>query len=132
MKQSLKRFLPIEYTAGKINIPVTKLNQIQIDSSGGINYNCNIDELFYKTFVVKSANWNYEKEWRIIFDGQISEYFDNKIPFPYIKTIYLGCKAHKELIDTMISIGEEIRAEVRDLKMDGKELKLQSTGTLEL
>ena len=120
---------PIEYTSNRINIPVTKLNQINIDSSGKITYNSNIDELFYKTFVVKSANWNYEKEWRIIIDGQISNYFDNRIPFPYIKTIYLGCKADKELINTMITIGEEIGAEVNILKMDGKKFRLESTGT---
>lgn len=120
---------PIEYTSNRINIPVTKLNQINIDSTGKISYNSNIDELFYKAFVVKSANWNYEKEWRIIIDGQISNYFDNKIPFPYIKTIYLGCKAGKELINTMIAIGEEIGAEVSILKMDGRKFRLESTGT---
>lgn len=120
---------PIEYTANRINIPVTKLNQIKIDSSDKIIYNSNIDEIIYKTFVVKSANWNYEKEWRIIIDGQISNYFDNKIPFPYIKTIYLGCKAEKELINTMIVIGEEIGAEVSILKMDGKKFKLESIST---
>lgn len=120
---------PIEYTSNRVNIPVTKLNQIDIDSSGKIVYNSNIDELFYKTFVVKSVNWNYEKEWRIIIDGQISSYYDNKIPFPYIKTIYLGCKADNELINTMITIGEEIGAEVNILKMDGKKFKLESTGT---
>ena len=120
---------PIDYTSNRINIPITKLNQINIDSSGKIIYNSNIDELFYKTFVVKSANWNYEKEWRIIIDGRISDYFDNKIPFPYIKTIYIGCKAKKELIKTMISIGEEIGAEVSILKMDGKKFRLEPTGT---
>lgn len=120
---------PIEYTSNRINIPVTKLNKINIDSSGNITYSSNIDELFYKTFVVKSANWNYEKEWRIIIDGRISDYFNNRIPFPYIKTIYLGCKANKELINTMISIGEEIGAEVVILKMDGKKFRLESTGT---
>lgn len=119
---------PIEYTSNRINIPVTKLNQINIDSYDKITDNSNIDELLYKTFVVKSANWNYEKEWRIIIDGQVSNYFDNKIPFPYIKTIYLGCKADKELIKTMITIGEEIGAEVSILKMDGKKFKLESTG----
>ncbi len=119
---------PIEYTANRINIPVTKLNQIGIDTSGNIKYNSNIDELIYKTFVVKSGNWSYEKEWRIIVDEQISNYYNNKIPFPYAKTIHLGCRASKELIDTMYKIGEEIGAEVNILKMDGKKFILESTG----
>lgn len=120
---------PIEYTSNRINIPVTKLNQINIDSSGKIKYNSNIDELIYKTFIVKSANWSYEKEWRIIIDEQISNYFDNKIPFPYAKTIHLGCRASTELTDTMIKIVEEIGAEVNILKMNGKKFALESYRT---
>lgn len=119
---------PIEYTCNKINIPVTKLNQINIDSTGNINYNSNIDELIYKTFIVKSASWSYEKEWRIIINGKICNYYNNKIPFPYIKTIYLGCKAEKELIDTMITIGENIGAKVILLKMDAQKFILEETG----
>jgi hypothetical protein len=117
---------PMEYTSKRINIPVTKLNQIKIDSTGKIKYNSNIDELIYKTFIVKSANWSYEKEWRIIIDEKISNHFDNKIPFPYIKKIYLGCKASNELIDTMIKIGKELEVEVILLKMSGKKFSLES------
>lgn len=117
---------PVEYTANRINIPVTKLYQINFDSNGKVKYNSNIDELIYKTFIVKSSNWSYEKEWRIIIDEQISNYFDNKIPFPYAKSIYLGCKAENDLIDTMINIGEELGIEVYLMKMDGKRFSLES------
>jgi hypothetical protein len=120
---------PVEYTAKRINIPFSKLEKIKIESSGNIFYNSNIDELIYKTFLVKSANWNYEKEWRIIVDENICKYYENKIPFPYIKAIYLGCKADNELINTMIDIGKEINAEVIIVKMDGQKFILESDST---
>jgi len=53
---------PVEYTSNRVNIPVTKLNKIDVDDRGQIKYNSNIDELIYKTFIVKSSNWSYEKE----------------------------------------------------------------------
>jgi hypothetical protein len=120
---------PIEYTCNRINIPVTKLNKIDVDISGKINYNNIIDELIYKTFIVKSANWSYEKEWRLIVNDKICDFYDNKIPFPYIKTIYLGCKAEKGLIDTMMAIGEEIGKEVILLKMDSQKFILERSST---
>lgn len=118
---------PVEYTANRVNIPVSKLHKINIDASGNLTYNSNIDELFYKALLVKSANWSFEKEWRIIIDGQVSEYFGNKIPFPYIKTIYVGCKASIELIKTMTSIGTEIGAEVVFLYMNETKFHLESS-----
>jgi hypothetical protein len=119
---------PVEYTASRINIPVTKLKRIKTNEQGEIDYNTNIDELIYKTYIVKSANWNYEKEWRIILDEEICRFYSNKIPFPYIKTIYLGCKAKKELIDTMYDISKEIGAEIRLLRMDGQRFILEDLG----
>lgn len=120
---------PVEYTAKRVNIPFSKLEKIKIESSGNISSNSNIDEIIYKTFVVKSANWNYEKEWRIIADSNICNYYDNKIPFPYIKRIFLGCKADKELIDTMINIGKDLNVEIVLLKMDGQKFILESNST---
>lgn len=120
---------PVIYTSGRINIPKTKLSKITFNEFGEINYNTNIDELIYKAFIVKSANWNYEKEWRIIIDGKICDFFNNKIPFPYIKKIYLGCKASKELTNTMIEIGNEVGAEVLILRMDGKKFILEDLGS---
>ena len=105
---------------------MTKLNQINFDTQGKIKYNSNIDELIYKTFVVKSSNWSYEKEWRIIIDEQIGNHFDNKIPFPYAKSIYLGCRADNELIGTMLKLGEELGIDVYLLTMDGKKFSLES------
>ncbi|KEO72245.1 hypothetical protein EL17_18770 [Anditalea andensis] len=120
---------PVEYTSNRVNIPVTKLNQIEFDDKGRVNYNSNIDELIYKTIIVKSSNWSYEKEWRIIIDEKVSNYYNNKIPFPFAKTIFLGCKASNELIETMIKIGKEINVEVLLMKTNGKKFGLDSIRT---
>jgi hypothetical protein len=120
---------PVEYTCNRINIPITKLKKLEIDSQGNLNYNCNIDELIYKTFIVKSANWNYEKEWRIIVDGKISNFYNNKLPFPYAKKIYLGCRADPELKDTLIAIGKNIGIEVVLLEMDYQKFILKESST---
>lgn len=120
---------PVEYTSNRVNIPVSKLDQIHFDEEGQIKYNNSLDELIYKTFIVKSSNWSYEKEWRIIIDEKVSNYFNFKIPFPFAKTIFLGCKASNELIETMIKIGKEIKAEVLLMQTDGKKFVLNSIGT---
>ena len=121
---------PVEYTCNRINIPITKLKKLKFDSQGNLSDDCNINELIYKTFIVKSANWNYEKEWRLIVDGKISNFYDNKLPFPYAKKIYLGCKASTELIDTLITIGKKYGIEVVLLKMDSKKFILEEFSTI--
>jgi len=114
---------PVEYTANRVNIPVSLLKKIN-DLNSNIQRK-NIEEHIYKAYVVKSANWNYEKEWRLIVNDQVSQYYGNKIPFPFAKKIYLGCKADNLLIDTMMAIGKEIGAEVTILKMDNKKFILE-------
>ncbi len=85
--------------------------------------------MLYKTFIVKSAKWNYEKEWRIIIDGDICKYFENKLPFPYIKRIFLGCKMKAHHIDTLIEIADELNVEVVLMTMDNKKFVLEAQKT---
>jgi hypothetical protein len=117
---------PVEYTSQRVNIPLTKLQKLKIDNNGQL-VKCNgIEELIYKTFIVKSSKWSYEKEWRLIIDENISNYYGNKIPFPYAKKIYLGCKASIELFETMMEIGKNLGVEVYLQKMDGQKFALDS------
>ena len=125
--QQLKASLfPVEYTAQRVNIPLTKLQKLRVDNKGQLLKYNGIEELIYKTFIIKSSKWSYEKEWRLIIDENISNYYDNKIPFPYAKKIYLGCKASDELIKTMIEIGKNLGIEVYLQKMDGQKFALDS------
>lgn len=115
------------YTSKRINIPVTKLDKIKINNEGNLNYSQDIEEIIYKSYIVKSTNWSYEKEWRIILDENICKYHGNKIPFPYIKKIYLGCKMSEQTINAMLEIGKELGVNVVIMKMDGSKFQLQET-----
>lgn len=117
--------LPIIYTSSRVNIPKTKLKAIRLDKDGNLKINSDVDSLLYKTYIVKSAKWNYEKEWRIILDGDICTYFDNKISFPYAKKIYLGCKMSADNIDILVEIAEELKIEVVIMEMNNKKFYLE-------
>lgn len=119
---------PVIYTASRVNIPKTKLNKIKFDDVNGLQHNSDVDSLLYKTFIVKSAKWSYEKEWRLILDGDVCNYYDNKIPFPYIKRIFLGCKMNTQIIDLMFEIAEELGVEVVMMEMDDKKFLLEERG----
>lgn len=119
---------PVIYTANRVNIPRTTLQKIKIDGDA-FQHIGDIDALLYKTFIVKSAKWNYEKEWRIILDGDICEYFENKLPFPYIKRIFLGCKMKASHIDTLIEIAGELNVEAVLMTMDNKKFVLEAKRT---
>lgn len=119
---------PVIYSANRVNIPKTKLKKIRIDENNILIHNSEIDAILYKTFIVKSAKWNYEKEWRIIIDGDICQFFDNKIPFPFIKKIFLGCKMEQHNIDTMLEIADELNIEVVSMRMDNKKFILEPQG----
>ena len=117
---------PVIYSSNRVNIPKTKLKRINLDSDGNLKYNSNIDPLLYKTYIIKSAKWNYEKEWRIIMDGDICKYFQNKIHFPFIKKIYLGCKMETHNIDILLEIAEELNIEILLMVMNNKKFYLET------
>lgn len=116
---------PVIYTSSRTNVPVTKLLKLKKEKIDSKEYNKEIDVLLYKAFIIKSANWNYEKEWRLILDGDLSSYFDNKLPFPHMKKIYLGCNMEQQTRNTMIGIAKELNIDVVDLKMDNKKFVLE-------
>lgn len=116
---------PIIYTASRVNIPRTKLRRIRLDSKGNLEHDNDIDAILYKTYIVKSAKWSYEKEWRFILDGEVCSYYENKIPFPYIKRIFLGCNMTNKTIDTMIEIAAEVGAEVVMMVMGPRKFVLE-------
>jgi len=126
LRASIKAGLfPIIYSSSRVNIPFTKLQNVKIDDDGNIKHHSDIDAILYKTYIVKSSNWSSEKEWRLIIDGKISNYYDNKIPFPYVKRVYLGCKIDSQTKSTIIDIGKELDFEVVTLIMNENKFILE-------
>ena len=116
---------PVIYSSQRVNFPTTRLLKLKPEEIGTQQYQNDIDILLYKTFIIKSTNWSYEKEWRLILDGKIPDHFENKIPFPYIKRIYLGCMMDSHTMETMIEIAKELNVEVFFLTMDNKKFALE-------
>lgn len=110
---------PVQYTSERVNIPMKILRQSRDMTLKGTSTTRSINELIFKTYIVKSPTWNYEKEWRLIVDNGVCQYYDNKIPFPYIKTIYVGCRANNELENKLKKIGDKLGIEVIKLQMHG-------------
>ena len=113
------------YSSQRVNFPTTKLLKLKVKDIGIQQNRNDIDILLYKTFIIKSTNWSYEKEWRLILDGKIPDHFENKIPFPYIKRIYLGCMMDSQTMTTMIEIAKELNIEIFFLTMDNKKFMLE-------
>jgi hypothetical protein len=115
---------PVIYTSNRVEIPAKKLRKIDLCSQKKSGLPSDIEATLYKNFIVKSTNWSYENEWRLILDGNICKFYGNKIPFPYIKRIYLGCKMDSSIIDTMISIAKDLDIDVHMMYMDEKKFTL--------
>lgn len=121
----LAGLFPIIYSSYRVNVPRTKLEKLTIYKDGNLINKMGIDEILYKAFITKSTKWSYEKEWRIILDGRICSYFNNKIPFPFIKHIYLGSRMKPEIIDDLIEIADELNVEITLMELNEKKFTLE-------
>jgi len=117
---------PVQYTSKRVNVPMKILRQSKDITLKGTSTTRSINELIFKTYIVKSPSWNYEKEWRLIIDNEVCQYYDNKIPFPYIKSIYVGCRASNELENKLRNIGDDLNVEVKKMHMSGGKFILES------
>lgn len=128
MKALIKGGLfPVIYTSSRVNIPFTKLKKFTGDDSGKIINDNEINEIIYKSYIIKSSNWSYENEWRLILDGNICDYYDYKIPFPYIKKVYLGCKMDLKTKETMKEICNKLGVDIVPMEMDNKKFCLNQS-----
>lgn len=112
---------PVIYTSKRVNIPYKKLKKYKLDERN------DIIDILYNAYITKSTVWSYENEWRLIVDENISTYYNNKIPFPYAKKIYLGCKMDKNNIDELMNIADEIGAEIQLMNMESNKFDLFDT-----
>jgi hypothetical protein len=114
---------PVIYTSQRVNLPYTKLVKYKLNKRN------DIIETLYKAYITKSTEWSYENEWRLIVDEKVSDYYANKIPFPYIKRIYLGCRMDKHHIKELMDIAKEINVEIGFMKMESHKFDLNYTSS---
>ncbi|WP_455389017.1 DUF2971 domain-containing protein [Petrachloros mirabilis] len=116
---------PVIYAEGRVNVSKTRLQRLTRKREAALIRDTDIEALLYKTYIVKSGKWSYEKEWRLILDGDICSYYGNRVPFPYIRRVFLGCRMDAQTIDTMIEVVEGLGAEVRMMVMDNRKFLLE-------
>lgn len=114
------------YSSNRVKIPYTKLNYLEKLSKDEIENNNYFSNLLYKAYIHKSPVWSYEKEWRIILDESVCDYFDKKIPFPYAKCIYLGARIEKKKKDMLIRIAETLNIEIKEMFIQEINYELES------
>lgn len=117
---------PLIYTSNRVSIPISRLVKLHSAEQLDLDNDNYYDELLYKTYITKSSVWSYEKEWRFILDDKICDYYDNKIPFPYIKKIYLGCRMEKRYIELLLDIAEENNINIVFMREDGHKYNLNA------
>lgn len=120
---------PVSYSSKRVKIPYTELNQLSKLPKKNIKKIPSLEELLFKAYVNKSTVWNYEKEWRVIIEDRICEYYDNKIPFPFAKCIYIGARMEEKKKDMLIAIGEELDIKVNIMNVERDNYLLGNSDT---
>lgn len=116
---------PVQYSNKRVNLPKTLLAKIvKCKSELHLSTEQKIRKVILRAFIAKSTVWNYEKEWRIIIDEQICKFYNYKIPFPYIKTIFIGCRASSELERALSELGKELNVDVVRMREDESDFDL--------
>jgi len=63
-----------------------------------LKVNAYLAKTIYRALITKAKFWNYEKEWRLIIGKENFNILnDGSISFPFIESIYLGCKMENVL-----------------------------------
>ncbi len=114
----------LEYECDKIKnliLPVIYSNNI-IDLSEDI-LNDNYSAIF-KGALIKSNDWIYEKEWRILYKNTKIDKDGFLIKFPRVKSIYLGCNVNKNDKKTITELANEKGIDLYQMKMKKDKFEL--------
>ena len=115
--QIILGLFPVYYNNKRIQMSKTIIEKHYLDKID-CNDKKSIQRIRLRSLISKSINWNYEKEWRLIIDNKTAEYYSYKIPFPFIKAIYIGCNASDQLIRELSEIGKDLNIKVYKMHMN--------------
>lgn len=94
------------------------------------NPEASVEEIYVKSMLVKSKDWSYEKEWRVLQDyGACGDAWDEERNGALMKMItpsavYLGCKADTAFEREVIDICKEKSITCYKFEKDEREYKL--------
>lgn len=100
-KQVQLNLFPVIYTNKRIGININILDKID-DKNKEVLYNLvDFNKLNYKASLIKSVDWQYENEYRLLLrNSDLKE--NNKLKFPFIDHIYLGCRMDLDLKEEFV------------------------------
>ena len=81
---------------------------------------------FYKIYLTKSLEWSFQKEWRVLGDA------DKKVPAPRITAVYIGHKAKRNNVRSMLKLSREKGFKVFKTKINSSTLKIEFVEITEL
>jgi len=120
---------PVNYSSDRVSIPISgfefRADSLFLKSKTPTEH----QEKLYRSFLTKSTCWSYEREWRLILDKNVCSLYDNKIPFPYAESIYLGCRIDRDFRNLMIDVGADLGIPVYQMKLDSGKFKLEEAST---
>lgn len=117
----------LQYKDDILMMPIHYKNEISPLWNYLVGY-MNKEEFQLNTAFTKSKEWIYEDEWRILKtsqDNKKSNGFTMKI-IP-AKSVYVGCRADKKLIDELKKICKEKNIDLYQMKMEPNSFNLTHT-----
>lgn len=118
----------VGYSSKRVRLPYRELKRISKLSREDLIQDKKLKGTIMKSFLSKSLVWKYENEWRLVMDKKIATEFDNKLPFSFLKSLYIGANVRKDLALDLIRIGESknINVEVMSVTNGNYELRGQN------
>ena len=124
--QLILGLFPVSYNNKRVQISKTIVERHYLDKIDS-NDEKAIQRIYFRSILSKSLSWNYEKEWRLIVDNKTAKYYNNRISFPFIKAIYIGCNASEKLIRNLSEIGKDLNVKVYRMHMSVDDYSLYYT-----
>lgn len=124
--QLILGLFPVSYNNKRVQISKTIVERHYLDKIDSSDEKT-IQRICFRSILSKSLSWNYEKEWRLIVDNKTAKYYNNRISFPFIKAIYIGCNASEKLIRNLSEIGKDLNVKVYRMHMSVDDYSLYYT-----
>lgn len=116
--------MPCRYSKKPVFIPSSLFWKYYSGSKMTINQKAQFDKAVFMSFLNKSSSWRYEKEWRLMIPGEVSEIYSNLIDFFPIITIYLGIKMPQNDKEYFYDFGKRKNINIVDMRCRDNEYEL--------
>lgn len=130
----LDHILPVIYSSSRVDIPffselITDLHTLQEDINAGGEYSGQY-ELNYilPLFLVKGKQWEYEREWRLIY-SKIDLYNDPgdifetlTVDFDCVTAVYMGYKIDNDIKEYLSKMCKRLIADNKQIKLYNSKL----------